>query len=532
MADQGYYLSDKTYGELQQLIGQRDGEQGGGIVASGSRQLVHVRVTGAPTSGKYPCVPTSYKPYSAAWEDYGGTCYVYEANGKDLENGERYLAVRFGLDASGNYIYVCDNAYPLIGCHLDYIADPDDSDKLKLKVTPDTLAGCGLKVEEDTPCDKLAVDPDALAGDGLEAGDDCELSVKPGCGLRIQEDGAVGLDLEAICVEAIKGINDDDAGCSISLRYGCHLDLQPDPLEEGAEAVYVTVGTMAGDGLQVQPGTSGACDKLKVDTGCGLEIADAKVAVKAVDLAGDGLATGTGCTLNVDPGCGLRIDGDGKVALDLEAIAVDGLVGDNTNCTLGVNLECGLQYVGTSGIGVDAAALAGTGLVAGPSTCTLNIDTTESDGPAFSCITAISMFGCGIEYTVTPFTIKVNPAGVFIGLESGEPATSTLSIGEACCDECDDDVFLGGGCVDSLGGIAVVGCEATSGTTLGSTVVMGCESTIGTTLGDTVVMGCGATGFEQHTFYTYTCVEGVCTSQPGTGGTYTTLVDCEASCGE
>jgi hypothetical protein len=182
----GIVLSPGTWERVRRVINERGDTTVGHPQGTGVRQVIHVRVIGEPDDDrKYLCKPTAYKPAEDTWEDYGdgAECYVYEANEQDLRVGDRYVAIRYGLTEDGKWIFVADNQYPLLKCHLEWQQDPDDEDKWKLNVTPDTLAGCGLKVEECSSdsgsssgecCDKLAVDVEALAGDGLEVDDDSD----------------------------------------------------------------------------------------------------------------------------------------------------------------------------------------------------------------------------------------------------------------------------------------------------------------------------------------------------------------------
>ena len=117
----------------------------------------------------------------------------------------------------------------------------------------DILVGCGLGIVND----KLQVDTGDLAGKGLAEGGECELDVKPGCGIKVSESDGVEVDLEAI----------------------------------------------AGDGL-----TSNTCD-LAVDPGCGIQIVGGKVEVKNSDLVTPGEF------LTFDGNCGLGVEHDSIIVM-------------------------------------------------------------------------------------------------------------------------------------------------------------------------------------------------------------------------
>lgn len=550
----GFELSNKTARRLKQFLQKGEATKQGRTDTAGTGKFdTYVKITGPISGDYYPCVCCEFNTSTESWTDFSQTNNCVPANDTDeLTADRRYRVLCSGLLDDGTMLFVADPAQlPALGCYLKY-------DEGELTLNPDTLVGYGLEVADDESsgtCDPIRVKegchvlvdadgvhvtPDTLAGQGLEVQDDsggeCDkLKVKTGCGVRIQEDGAVGLDLEAICTEAIQGVNDDGSGCSISLRYGCHLDLGPDLLDPEVEAIHVTPSTLAGQGLEVQDNSG--CDSLKVKTGCGVRL-DGNNAV-GLDL--EAICTeaiqgvnddGAGCSISLRYGCHLDLGPDlldpGVEAIHVtpSTLAGDGLeVQDVSGTCDPIRVKEGCHVlVDAEGVHVTPDTLAGTGLdVEDVSGCgRLKIDTTEEDGPVFSCITAISQWGCGITYTVTPVTFRVNPAGVFLGFEAGEGVDHDVAL------DCEDDPLMAQ-CVDALGSTVVMGCEATSGTTLGSTVVMGCAATAPLKLGSTVVMGCGITEFEQITIYTWTCEEGVCTSQIGVGGTYTTYGDCITS---
>jgi hypothetical protein len=197
------------------------------------------------------------------------------------------------------------------GCHISVTEDG-------VSVTTTTLVGTGLDIEaiEDNPCDKITVvpgchiqvnedgvgvTPTTLIGDGLTiqaSGGGCDkIKVDAGCGITVDTNG-VSLDLDSIAGAGLQSngampcpaleidVLDDEGYCSHLMFVGGKLAVDP--------------ASLAGPGLGVY--TSGDCDSLKVNVGCGLEISEGgdTVRVKNTDLAGTGLEAGTGCKLQVD----------------------------------------------------------------------------------------------------------------------------------------------------------------------------------------------------------------------------------------
>lgn len=241
----GIVLSPATYERIDRLIGKRPGDKGGYAVGSGVRQVIHVKVTGDPDEDrKYPCTPTAYQPNEGSWKDYGedAECYVYEANEQDLRNGDRYIAIRYGQTDDGKWIFVADNMYPLVKCHLEWKQDPDDNDKWKLDVTPETLAGCGLALEVDGTCDKLKVDPAQIVGCGLKVQednpddpDDSSDSYGTTSGCRID------VDAEALAGCGLKAADASDGGCQLEID-----------MDEVSGPTFTAITSIAGDGCGIQ----------------------------------------------------------------------------------------------------------------------------------------------------------------------------------------------------------------------------------------------------------------------------------------
>jgi hypothetical protein len=143
-----------------------------------------------------------------------------------------------------------------------------------------------------------------------------------------------------------------------------------------------------------------------------------------------------------DVGCGLWYDEDDDNTLKVYTpdIAGQGLNHDDTYCQLYIDPGCGITLEGGKKVGVNAEALAGTCLVK-EDDCKLGIDLTEQDGPVFSAVTAVNLYGncygIYLNWAVTPFNFKMNPCGLFLGFEAGEAFSSSTYVPLGCC--CGDD---------------------------------------------------------------------------------------------
>jgi hypothetical protein len=143
---------------------------------------------------------------------------------------------------------------------------------------------------------------------------------------------------------------------------------------------------------------------------------------------------------SIELGCGLWFNDDDQLAIYTQDIAGQGLNYDDTYCQLYIDPGCGITLEGGKKVGVNAEALAGTCLVK-EDDCKLGIDLTEQDGPVFSAITAVSLYGncygIYLNWAVTPFNFKTNPCGLFLGFEAGEAFSSSTYVPLGCC--CGDD---------------------------------------------------------------------------------------------
>ena len=280
--------------------------------------------------------------------------------------------------------------------------------------------GCGLFYDADDE-DKLKVQLSDIKGQGLKVfdavGDGCKtLGIDPGCHITLEGGSKVGVTVDGMAGCGLKATPIVGSACKI--------------LEVDADAI-------AGEGL------SGSGCTLDINYGCGLDLESdgaggERIRVYSPDLAGQGLVAASGnCALNVNPGCGIEIVDD-LVKVKPADVAGNGLVASTTDCKIHVNPGCGITLNGGAEVAVHADTLAGSGLVK-QGTCSLRIDPSGVSGPAFSAVTnvSLSISGCTVSLasTVTPFAFLVNPGGAFVGFEAGTPSTSTQSI-DLCGCEC------------------------------------------------------------------------------------------------
>ena len=247
-----------------------------------------------------------------------------------------------------------------------------------------TGAGCGLTQSGDT----LEIDAAAFAGAGL-TGSGCTLDVNVGCGLAIDEGGAIsivagrGLSLFEDCSLNL----DFDAGC------GLHLD--------ASGAVAVDVASLAGAGLQaigctlnVTPYESGF--------GCGLQQNEEDDEIIEVDtnaLIGTGLILEEPCGIAVDLGCSMEVDGN-ELGVNLGAIAGPGL--DEGNCFLLVDTGCGIK--------IDGGAVA-----------------VDNDAISQEADYIISKGDCGLEVKTVPVTVVQSIDSITVEEDPAETLKITVN---------------------------------------------------------------------------------------------------------
>ena len=135
---------------------------------------------------------------------------------------------------------------------------------------------------------------------------DCGIDVLRGCGLHIDQNNALAVNLDEIVGDGVGGP-----------KYG------------------LTVFPEAG------------CDRIGVSTGCG--------------IAFDG--TGALIVSNGElAGCGLKTDGECGLAIDPDAIAGAGLVPAGVNCAIQVSTGCGIVFGPSNELEVDLRGFDGPGL--------------------------------------------------------------------------------------------------------------------------------------------------------------------------
>lgn len=153
-----------------------------------------------------------------------------------------------------------------------------------------------------------------------------------------------------------------------------------------AERFFVN-GTYRWEVTEMAPGSGGGGEGGTYTAGCGLNVSANQFSVDPGDLAGGGLvAAGSGCYLEIDPGCGLELSsaettavlqvkyGTGLDCIDGELVCT--VVNTDTIYSAG----CGLTLSEEEAFSVDNTALAGGGLAAVDASCKLTID-----------------YGCGLE---------------------------------------------------------------------------------------------------------------------------------------
>jgi hypothetical protein len=114
--------------------------------------------------------------------------------------------------------------------------------------TLNILVGCGLGIVND----KLQVDTGDLAGKGLAEGGECELDVKPGCGIKVSESDGVEVDLEAIAGDGLTSNT-----CDLEVNAGCGLQ----------------IGVVVADELEVDTSSLVSASDYLFDFGnCGLDV--------------------------------------------------------------------------------------------------------------------------------------------------------------------------------------------------------------------------------------------------------------------
>jgi hypothetical protein len=330
----------------------------------------------------------------------------------------------------------------------------------QLDVDLSVIAGCGLALPPAPLPPILNVFNVDLAGDGLVPGDGCALDVNPGCGIRVLDDqvrfepddvvgaalgkvGDCGIDVLRGCGLYINNNNeleidvDDLAGpglasssqhgvCAMAVTTGCGL-VYSDTTKDAV--LKIDLRQFDGPGLTAWQEPITECWGLQIDPGCGLEIdGDDKLAVKAADLAGLGLGTAaSGCALDVGVGCGLQYAGAGNeiIEVDNTDLVGRGLRTGLAVCDIDVRIGCGIKYGVNNAVAVDNTALAGSCLI--PSgTCSLDVDV-DCIADTLTGIIA----GCGLQPNGgDPGVLDVNPSDIAgLGLVAGTGCSIDVSVG-------------------------------------------------------------------------------------------------------
>lgn len=106
MSDKKYLLSDKTAKGLKQLLSDSDG----GMQGPNKGKFVN-RVTGFVacgseiSSGKYNGTIQVWDVAGESW-DTGDSCILHVPNGGKLAVGDKYMAVRYGINSSAVSVWV------------------------------------------------------------------------------------------------------------------------------------------------------------------------------------------------------------------------------------------------------------------------------------------------------------------------------------------------------------------------------------------------------------------------------------------
>ncbi len=167
--------------------------------------------------------------------------------------------------------------------------------------------GCGLLIDNTN---KLYVDAEALAGDGLLFDEltECKIKVYPGCGIYIMETGQVAVDLPEI-------INTADATAERPIT----------------------------SGLAVYEPNDGSCPYLYVNPGCGIKVDGPtnKVTVdwetilyadSALEYVDVDESESCPFRLRVKFNCGLKLNDDGELEVDVDNLAGTGLGVEGSGC--------------------------------------------------------------------------------------------------------------------------------------------------------------------------------------------------------
>lgn len=157
------------------------------------------------------------------------------------------------------------------------------------------------------------------------------------------------------------------------------------------------------------------------ELGCGLEYdLDDKIAIVPEDLAGNGLAAGNDCKINVVPGCAITLEGGAKVSVDASALAGLGLEATDEQCKkLQVKQGCGITIDAQDAVTVFTPDIAGVGLQPGNTPCQLEVKPgcgITFDGAGAVTVFTPDIYGVGLQPGNTPCRLEVKAGcGIAVG---------------------------------------------------------------------------------------------------------------------
>lgn len=210
----------------------------------------------------------------------------------------------------------------------------------------DVNPGCGIRVVNG----QVKFEPDDVVGAGLGKVGDCGIDVLRGCGLFIDANNALAVNLDELAGDGTGGAKYGltvfpEAGCDrIGVATGCGIAFDP-----AGGALVVSNGELAGCGLAPE----GEC----------------RLAVDPAQIAGAGLvASGLGCSIQVSTGCGIVFGPSDELEIDLRGFDGPGLLPwqDPTSGCWGLQADpaaavepgCGLQIDANQKLAVDPLDLA------------------------------------------------------------------------------------------------------------------------------------------------------------------------------
>ena len=226
-----------------------------------------------------------------------------------------------------------------------------------------------------------------------------ELVYEAGCGIVIDEEAdppTIGIDNLALVGPGLAPAGE----CGLTVVAGCGILVGVD--------VSVDPTALAGEGLV--PALTGCA--LEVNPGCGIRVEANQVKFEPLDVVGAGLGKVGDCGIDVLRGCGLFINNNNELEVDADEIAGPGLAvyAQFGECTLGITTGCGLIFSDATKdaiLEIDLRGFDGCGLNAvqmtpGNDCWGLEVDAAEIAGPGLSvfsqygdCVLGVTT-GCGL----------------------------------------------------------------------------------------------------------------------------------------